>query len=235
MIQTRNLGRDYSQGPRTLSVLSDITLEIGAGEFVAVTGPSGSGKSTLLALLAGLDRPSHGQIWLAGKEITGLNEDTLSAIRADHVGFIFQSFQLIPTLTAIENVRVPADIAGDNVAAKRAHELLERVGLADRAAHYPSQLSGGEMQRVAIARAAIRRPSILFADEPTGNLDSSNGEVIMNMLRDLNQNCTLVLVTHNPELAGLAGREIKLRDGRIDQIVNNQTNSLLSALWKWIQ
>ncbi|MCB1324505.1 MAG: ABC transporter ATP-binding protein [Leptospiraceae bacterium] len=235
MIQTRNLGRDYSQGTRTLSVLSDITLEIGAGEFVAVTGPSGSGKSTLLALLAGLDRPSHGQIWLAGKEITGLNEDTLSAIRADHVGFIFQSFQLIPTLTAIENVRVPADIAGDNVAAKRAHELLERVGLADRAAHYPSQLSGGEMQRVAIARAAIRRPSILFADEPTGNLDSSNGEVIMNMLRDLNQNCTLVLVTHNPELAGLAGREIKLRDGRIDQIVNNQTNSLLSALWKWIQ
>ena len=235
MIQTREIGRDYSQGTRTLSVLSDITLDIGAGEFVAVTGPSGSGKSTLLALLAGLDRPSRGRIWLAGKEITGLNEDALSAIRADHVGFIFQSFQLIPTLTAIENVRVPADIAGDSVAAKRAHELLERVGLAQRAGHYPSQLSGGEMQRVAIARAAIRRPSILFADEPTGNLDSSNGEVIMNMLRDLNQNCTLVLVTHNPELARLAGREIKLRDGRVDQIVDNQTNSLLSALWKWIQ
>lgn len=220
MIEVDRLGRDFQRtGESALTVLHDINLSIAEREFVAITGPSGSGKSTLLGLLAGLDRPTRGSITVDGEEITGLDEDALSDLRGRKMGFVFQSFQLISTLTALENIRVPAEIAGDGVALNRARELLEAVGLGDRADHYPGQLSGGEMQRVALARATVTQPKILFADEPTGNLDSANGERVMQMLLGENERCTLILVTHNPELAALADREIRLKDGRVDEIV----------------
>lgn len=219
MIRTENLGRDYGAGRARLTVLNDVNLSIADREFVAITGPSGSGKSTLLGLLAGLDRPTRGRIYADETELTALDEDALSAFRGRRMGFVFQSFQLIQTLTALENVRAPAELMNDPDAAARAEHLLERVGLKDRMAHYPAQLSGGEMQRVAIARACIRNPSILFADEPTGNLDSANGERIIELLVELSGATTLVLVTHNPELAALAARDIRLRDGRIHSIV----------------
>ncbi len=219
MIRTENLGRDYGAGRARLTVLNDVNLSIADREFVAITGPSGSGKSTLLGLLAGLDRPTRGRIFADETELTALDEDQLSAFRGRRMGFVFQSFQLIQTLTALENVRAPAELMNDPEAALRAEQLLERVGLKDRMGHYPAQLSGGEMQRVAIARACIRNPSILFADEPTGNLDSANGERIIQLLLELSGATTLVLVTHNPELAALAARDIRLRDGRIDRIV----------------
>jgi putative ABC transport system ATP-binding protein len=219
MIEVQNLGRDFVKGDRRLTVLDDINLSIADREFVAITGHSGSGKSTLLGLLAGLDRPTRGRILVDGTDITILSEDQLSDLRGRSMGFVFQSFQLIPTLTALENVQVPAEILGDQVAVRRADELLASFGLADRAHHYPGQLSGGEMQRVALARAAITRPGILFADEPTGNLDSANGDMVMEMLLRQNRACTLVLVTHNPLLAQLAHREIRLKDGRIHEIV----------------
>ena len=222
MISIKNLGRDFVKGDRTITVLDSVDLSIQEKEFVAVTGPSGSGKSTMLGLLAGLDRPSRGSIEVDGTDITHLSENELSKLRGKKMGFIFQSFQLIPTLTAIENVRVPAEINGDSEAAKGAEHLLERVGLSHRMNHYPSQLSGGEMQRVAIARAYITKPRILFADEPTGNLDTANGSMIMEMLMEMNSQCTLVLVTHNAELAALAAREIRLKDGRIDRIITNR-------------
>ncbi len=219
MIRTENLGRDYGAGNARLTVLNDVNISIADREFVAITGPSGSGKSTLLGLLAGLDRPTRGRIYVDDAELTALGEDELSAFRGRRMGFVFQSFQLIQTLTALENVRAPAELMNDPNAAARAEELLQRVGLQDRMSHYPAQLSGGEMQRVAIARACIRNPSILFADEPTGNLDSANGERIIQLLLELSGATTLVLVTHNPELAALAARDIRLRDGRIDRIV----------------
>ncbi|MCR9142841.1 MAG: ABC transporter ATP-binding protein [bacterium] len=224
MIEVQNLGRDFTKGASSLTVLTDINLTIGELEFVAITGHSGSGKSTLLGLLAGLDQPSRGSITVDGVEITGLDEDSLSELRGRKMGFVFQSFQLIPTLTALENVQVPAEILGDASARDRAAELLERVGLSDRASHYPGQLSGGEMQRVALARAAVTQPKILFADEPTGNLDSANGDIVMDMLLQQNRDCTLVLVTHNPQLAALADREIRLKDGRIHEIVVHKKN-----------
>lgn len=224
MIEVQNLGRDFSKGDASLTVLTDIHLNIEELEFVAITGHSGSGKSTLLGLLAGLDQPSRGSITVDGVEITGLDEDSLSELRGRKMGFVFQSFQLIPTLTALENVQVPAEILGDRDALARAGELLDRVGLSDRAGHYPGQLSGGEMQRVALARAAVTRPKILFADEPTGNLDSANGDTVMEMLLQSNRECTLVLVTHNPQLAALADREIRLKDGRIHEIVVHKKN-----------
>jgi putative ABC transport system ATP-binding protein len=224
MIEVQNLGRDFTKGDTSLTVLTDINLTIEELEFVAITGPSGSGKSTLLGLLAGLDQPSRGTITIDGVEITGLDEDSLSELRGRKMGFVFQSFQLIPTLTALENVQVPAEILGDDAARERAVELLERVGLRARAGHYPGQLSGGEMQRVALARAAVTRPKILFADEPTGNLDSANGDIVMDMLQQQNRDCTLVLVTHNPQLAALADREIRLKDGRIHETVMHKKN-----------
>ncbi len=186
-----------------------------AGELVSIVGPSGSGKSTLLGLLAGLDRPSAGRVLLEGTDLSALSEDGRARLRRDRIGFVFQSFQLIPTLTARENVRVPLDLAGEPGAAARASDLLGRVGLGDREDHYPSQLSGGEQQRVAIARAFVHHPSILFADEPTGNLDAATGHRIVELLVELNRErgTTLVLVTHDPELAARTHRVIRLADG----------------------
>jgi putative ABC transport system ATP-binding protein len=218
-IEVRGLGRDYRDGKHSLTVLDEVELMIEPREFVAITGPSGSGKSTLLGLMAGLDRPTRGDVVIDGTTITRLSEDALSAFRGRHIGFVFQSFQLIPTLTALENVRVPAEILGDAALAARAPELLERVGLADRAGHYPSQLSGGEMQRVALARASITRPAVLLADEPTGNLDAAAGERVLALLLDTCADSTLVLVTHNAELAARAERELCMRHGRIDRVI----------------
>ncbi len=225
MIEARQLGRDYSAGRRRLTVLDGVDLEVARGEIVAVTGPSGSGKSTLLGLLAGLDRPSRGRVAIAGTELAKMDEDRLSAFRGRHIGFVFQSFQLIPTLTALENVRVPAELLGQRGVSKPASQLLDRVGLADRAQHYPAQLSGGEMQRVAIARAVITAPPVILADEPTGNLDSHAGEDVLALLFELGKDSAIVLVTHNPEIASRADREIKLRDGRIEEVVSHRRGS----------
>jgi putative ABC transport system ATP-binding protein len=221
-IEVRGLGRDYRDGKQALTVLDGIDLLIEPHEFVAITGPSGSGKSTLLGLMAGLDRPSRGEVVIDGTTITNLSEDALSAFRGRRIGFVFQTFQLIPTLTALENVRVPAELLGDAALARRAAELLERVGLTDRARHYPSQLSGGEMQRVALARATITRPSVLLADEPTGNLDAAAGERVLELLLETRTESTLVMVTHNPELAARAGREICMRHGRVDHVIERR-------------
>ena len=221
-IAVRGLGRDYRDGKHALTVLDDVALDIAPHEFVAITGPSGSGKSTLLGLMAGLDRPSRGRVTIDGTCITELDEDALSAFRGRHIGFVFQTFQLIPTLTALENVRVPAEILGDARLAARAPGLLERMGLADRASHYPSQLSGGEMQRVALARASITRPSVLLADEPTGNLDAASGERVLTLLLETCAESTLVLVTHNPELAARAQRELCMRHGKIERVIDRR-------------
>lgn len=200
-----------------LTVLEGVDLEIAHGETCAVVGPSGSGKTTLLGLCAGLDRPTEGTVDLCGSRLNDMSEDELSQLRNREVGFIFQTFQLIPTLTAIENVMVPAELKGTRDARPRAQSLLEQVGLAERISHYPSQLSGGEQQRVAIARAFINRPTILFADEPTGNLDADTGETIEDLIFDLNRTAgtTLMLVTHDQELAARTGRVIKLRGGGV--------------------
>ena len=218
-IEIRGLGRDYTDGKHSLTVLDDVSLVIEARQFVAITGPSGSGKSTLLGLMAGLDRPSRGSVEIDGTVITSLSEDALSAFRGRQIGFVFQSFQLIPTLTALENVRVPAEILGDDALAARAPALLERMGLADRGHHYPSQLSGGEMQRVALARATVTRPSVVLADEPTGNLDSAAGQRVLELLLEAQRESTLVLVTHNAELAARAEREVRMRHGQIERVI----------------
>jgi len=198
-------------------VLTDVSLDVPAGQFLAIAGPSGSGKSTLLGLIAGLDQPTAGQIEVAGVDVTALDEDGLARFRRDHVGYVFQSFHLLPTLTAQENVAVPLELAGDAGAAARAAALLAEVGLAERAHHYPVQLSGGEQQRVAVARAMARRPALLLADEPTGNLDSATGKQIIELLVGMNRRLgsTLVLVTHDAALAAHADRVVTLRDGRI--------------------
>jgi putative ABC transport system ATP-binding protein len=217
VIETENLTREYRSGPRQLTVLDGVDLRIEGGEFVSVVGPSGSGKSTLLALLAGLDDPTSGRVLLDGVDLAALDEDDRARLRRDRIGFVFQSFQLIPSLTALENVRVPLDLAGRKDGTDRARELLHRVGLADRAGHLPVQLSGGEQQRVALARAFVHDPDILFADEPTGNLDVEAGAAILDLMRELNRDhgTTLVLVTHDLDLAAAAGRTVRLRGGRI--------------------
>jgi putative ABC transport system ATP-binding protein len=217
MLVARGLTKSYTNGARPLTVLRDVTFSVGAGEFLAVVGPSGSGKTTLLALLAGLDTPTSGTVLLDGTDLATLDEDARARLRGEKVGFIFQSFQLIPTLTAIENVRVPLELRGERGAAERAREWLERVGLGDRMSHYPAQLSGGEQQRVAIARAFAIEPRVLFADEPTGNLDSTTGGRIVELLESLNRQAgtTVVLVTHDAALAARAGRTIRLRDGAV--------------------
>ncbi len=217
MIQAHALTKTIDTGTHRVDILKGIELEIPRGQFAAVMGPSGSGKSTLLGLLAGLDTPTSGQIFLDGQEISGLKEDQLAVVRGRKIGFVFQSYHLIPTLTAEENVLLPMELAGNGDGAKRASELLERVGLAGRRDHYPVQLSGGEQQRVALARAFMMRPPILMADEPTGNLDSENGRLVLDLLLSLNrqEGTTLVLVTHDQELAANADRRILLRDGRI--------------------
>jgi putative ABC transport system ATP-binding protein len=224
MITVRGLRMRLDSGGRPVDVLTDISLEVPARQFVAIAGPSGSGKSTLLGLIAGLDRPTAGDIIVRGVEITALGEDELARFRRDTIGYVFQSFHLIPTLSALENVAVPLELSGEAGAMERARALLEEVGLSERGHHYPVQLSGGEQQRVAVARAVARRPSLLLADEPTGNLDSATGKQIIDLIVALNRNLgsTLVLVTHDPVLAALADRVITLRDGRI---VSDETSN----------
>ena len=217
MLTASDLTKEYQSGSSRLAVLKTVNFSIPQGAFVAIVGPSGSGKTTLLGLLAGLDTPSRGSVSLDGVDITKLSEDDRALLRGLKVGFIFQSFQLIPTLTAIENVQVPLELRGDSTAAARATELLDRVGLADRHDHFPSQLSGGEQQRVAIARAFSNAPRILFADEPTGNLDGATGEKIVALLETLNRESgsTVVIVTHDIALAERTHRVICLRDGEV--------------------
>lgn len=218
MIRAAGLTKTAITPTHRVDILKGIDLHIPRGQFVAIMGPSGSGKSTLLGILAGLDSPTAGQVILDGTDITGLKEDDLALVRGRKIGFVFQSYQLIPTLTAEENVLLPWELTGsDTIQPGRARELLDLVGLADRRDHYPVQLSGGEQQRVALARAFMVRPPILMADEPTGNLDSVNGRHILDLLLTLNrrEETTLVLVTHDPQLAAHAGRRIVLQDGLI--------------------
>lgn len=217
MIHLENVSKTVRSGTDDLTILSDITIDIPAGQFVALTGASGSGKSTLLGLIAGLDSPSSGRITIDDDEITAMGEDALAYLRSEKIGFIFQSFHLIPSLTAMENVLIPMEIRGRKDAGSRAASLLADVGLTDRGHHYPTELSGGEQQRVAIARAFANTPKILLADEPTGNLDSRNGEHIFELMTDLHKQneVTLVLVTHDDSLAAAAQRQIVLKDGAI--------------------
>jgi len=217
MLVATDLTKEYQSGTSRLAVLKHVSFSIPQGTFVAIVGPSGSGKTTLLGLLAGLDTPSAGTVSLDGVDLTRLTEDERARLRGEKVGFIFQSFQLIPTLTAIENVQVPLELRGEPGAAQRARELMDRVGLADRIDHFPAQLSGGEQQRVAVARAFSNAPRILFADEPTGNLDGETGERIVVLLEELNRESgsTIVLVTHEMYLAERAGRIIRLKDGEV--------------------
>ena len=216
MLRCESLTRTFLSGGRELPVLKSITLDVPDASFVAILGPSGSGKSTLLGLLAGLDKPTTGQVWLDGVELGALSEDERARLRGQKVGFVFQSFQLIPTLTARENIQVPLELRGMEAAA-RADELLGRFGLGDRGHHYPVQLSGGEQQRVALARAFSHRPRVLFADEPTGNLDAATGARVIELMSDLNREVgtTLVLVTHDQSLAARAARIVRLHDGAL--------------------
>jgi putative ABC transport system ATP-binding protein len=216
MLSCEGLTQTYLSGGRELTVLRDVAFEIADGGFLAIVGPSGSGKSTLLGLLAGLDRPKSGRVILDGQDLNRLNEDQRARLRGAKVGFVFQSFHLIPTLTARENIQVPLELQGHDGRA-RADELLARVGLEERGHHYPAQLSGGEQQRVALARAFSNRPRILFADEPTGNLDASTGQSVIALMDQLNRELgtTLVLVTHDTDLASRARRVIRLADGRV--------------------
>jgi len=217
VLAARNLTRKVSSPEGILTILDDIDLDIGRGESVAVIGPSGAGKSTLLALLAGLDSPSEGEVWLDGQPLTGLDEDGRAALRAGRVGFVFQSFHLVPSLTALENVMLPLELAGQNEARAAAEAVLDRVGLTPRRRHYPRQLSGGERQRVAIARAFVGQPLVLFADEPTGNLDAETGSRVADLLFSLNDESgtTLVLVTHEERLADRCDRALRLLSGRL--------------------
>lgn len=218
MISVENLSMRLMGGGHRVTILEGITLEIPEKQVVAITGPSGSGKSTLLGLIAGLDKPTSGSIVVDGVDITVLEESQMARYRREKIGYIFQSFHLIPTLTAVENVAVPLELHGDPQALERAAELLAAVGLQERLSHYPIQLSGGEQQRVALARAFACRPPILLADEPTGNLDSSTGQQVIDILLGLNrdQGSTLVLVTHDANLASCAERIVALRDGRVE-------------------
>jgi putative ABC transport system ATP-binding protein len=215
ILDVRGLSKSYPNGSGTLTVVKDITFSLAPGSTCAILGPSGSGKTTLLGLCAGLDQPTLGQVHLDGTHLGALDEDGRARLRSEVVGFVFQSFQLIPTLTALENVTVPLELRGESGAGDEAVKLLQRVGLGERLTHYPAQLSGGEQQRVALARAFINRPKILFADEPTGNLDGETGQMVINNLFALNADSgtTLVLVTHDTELAKRAQRIIRLKGG----------------------
>jgi putative ABC transport system ATP-binding protein len=216
VLRARGLTRKVSSPEGVLTILDQVDLDVAAGESVAILGPSGAGKSTLLSLLAGLDLPTDGAVWINGQELTGLDEDGRAAVRAAHVGFVFQSFHLVPALTALENVMLPLELAGRRDAADAAKRALDDVGLAPRMAHYPRQLSGGERQRVAIARAFVAGPSLLFADEPTGNLDTRTGARIAELLFRLNAEraTTLVLVTHDAALASRCDRRLEMDAGR---------------------
>ena len=217
MLEARKLRKEVSSPEGLLTILDEVSLAIHAGETVAIVGASGAGKSTLLALLAGLDEPSSGEVWVDGENITALDEDGRAAVRARRVGFVFQSFHLVPSLTALENVMLPLELAGRRDAREAASQALEEVGLGARVGHYPRQLSGGEQQRVAIARAFVTRPAVLFADEPTGNLDTATGARIADLLFQLNAaaGTTLVLVTHDRGLAARCGRVIEIDGGRL--------------------
>jgi len=219
ILDLQNVSKTYQSGSRKLTVLDQVTFSIQAGETIAIVGPSGSGKTTLLGLCAGLDSSSTGSVVLNGEALENLNEDQRAAVRNRDVGFIFQNFQLLPTLTALENVMVPLELKKRKDAKEKAMELLDKVGLKDRATHYPTQLSGGEQQRVSIARAFANAPKILFADEPTGNLDTETGTMIENLIFDLNkeQGTTLVLVTHDLELAARTQRIVHIKGGKIQE------------------
>ena len=233
MLVAKDLTKEYRSGNHALAVLREVSFEIPQGALVSIIGPSGSGKTTLLGLLAGLDTPTRGRVLYDQVDITKLDEDARAQLRGDRVGFIFQSFQLIPTLTALENVQVPLELRGQADAAKRSRVLLARVGLGDRLDHFPAQLSGGEQQRVAIARAFVNAPRVLFADEPTGNLDSETGAKIVQLIEELNRSSgsTVVIVTHDPSLAARTGRIIRLSDGRVveDRMRDGDKQVLRSA------
>jgi putative ABC transport system ATP-binding protein len=220
MIELQQVAKTVQSGGRPLTILHPLDLVIPKAQFLAITGPSGSGKSTLLGLIAGLDAPTAGRILIGDRDITGLGEDDLARLRSATIGFVFQFFHLIPSLTAVENVMVPMEIAGRSDAAARAKALLAEVGLSERGHHYPSQLSGGEQQRVALARALSNGPPILLADEPTGNLDLANGQLVMELLLETraSRGATLVLATHDPALASRADRVLRLRGGRVDTV-----------------
>jgi putative ABC transport system ATP-binding protein len=216
MIDLRGVSKTVSSGGQPLTILHPLTMTVPAGQCLAIIGPSGSGKSTLLGLIAGLDAPSGGHILIDGIDITALDEDRLARLRGEKIGFVFQFFHLVPSLTALENILVPMEIAGRRDAGTRAQSLLDEVGLHDRGHHYPSQLSGGEQQRIAIARALANDPPLILADEPTGNLDTTNGRHILELLLSVRKarNATLVLVTHDPSVAAIADAQLVLRDGR---------------------
>ncbi|SDX43449.1 ABC transporter ATP-binding protein [Aequorivita viscosa] len=226
ILKITGLEKTYSSGNKQLTVLHDISFDVEKGQTFSIVGPSGSGKTTLLGLCAGLDTPSAGSVALCGSNLNSLNEDQRAQLRNKEVGFIFQNFQLLPTLTALENVSVPLELQGDKSATSKGRTLLEKVGLGDRVNHYPSQLSGGEQQRVALARAFANNPSILFADEPTGNLDTETGEKVIQLLFDMNkeQGTTLVIITHDMELANRTQQILKLKGGKI---VTNQPTAVL--------
>lgn len=222
ILNVSNLSKVYQSGSRKLTVLDEVSFDIKVGEMISIVGPSGSGKTTLLGLCAGLDSSTTGDVILNGESLGKLNEDQRAAVRSQNVGFIFQNFQLLPTLTALENVMVPLELKKRKDARKKAQELLNKVGLGDRGTHYPTQLSGGEQQRVSIARAFANEPKILFADEPTGNLDTETGEMIEKLIFDLNkeEGTTLVLVTHDLELAAKTQRIIYIKGGKIQEDAN---------------
>jgi putative ABC transport system ATP-binding protein len=219
-VECRSVTKVYRTGGEELCVLAGVDLTIAAGESLAILGPSGSGKSTLLGLMAGLDRPSSGSVRFEGQALEGLDEDALALLRRNRIGFVFQSFHLFPNLTAQENVRVPLELTGFAGARERSRELLERVGLAARAHHYPSQLSGGEQQRVALARAFGPRPTLVLADEPTGNLDGANGARVLSLLGEMHdhEGTTLVLVTHDPAVAARCMKRVHLADGAVVRV-----------------
>jgi putative ABC transport system ATP-binding protein len=217
VLEARHITKTYSVDHRDITVLDDVCLCVEAGAFVVISGSSGSGKTTLLTLLSGLDRPTSGQVLINDRDITNASEEELAPLRNQHIGFVFQSFHLVPSMTALENIMFPAELRGDPQAQERAGRLLRRVGMADRADNLPSQLSGGEKQRIALCRALINRPQLLFADEPTGNLDTENGRVVLAQLIELKNEhgATLILVTHNPLIARVADRVVALQDGRL--------------------
>jgi putative ABC transport system ATP-binding protein len=217
LLEAQHIDKSYTIDHRSIPVLVDVSLSVEAGAFIVISGSSGSGKTTLLTLLSGLDQPTGGEIVIDGRAITGASEDELAPLRRSTIGFVFQSFHLVPSMTALENVMFPAELVGDSQAASRAQELLERVGMAHRGDNLPSQLSGGEKQRIALCRAMINRPKLLFADEPTGNLDSENGKMVLDQMIELKNahQASLVMVTHNPEIARAADRVLLLKDGRL--------------------
>jgi putative ABC transport system ATP-binding protein len=219
ILEAKEISKVYTVDHRNITVLNQVSLKVEVGEFVVITGSSGSGKTTLLTLISGLDQPSSGQVFIDHQDITGASEDDLAPFRNRVIGFVFQSYHLVPSMTALENIMFPAELHGDPNASQKAHQLLKRLGLEERADNLPSQLSGGEKQRISLCRAMINQPKLLFADEPTGNLDSENGEKMLSQLVELKtaQGATLILVTHNPEIAQAADRVLTIKDGMLSE------------------